>query len=125
MRTFYQTGNVSVQNSSDQVSGVGTYWASATLKPIAGDLITFDFVTLYGVKEVINDGSLVLDRPYTGTDLTNMPYTVIRTASQSTNTRLSGEISDVLQKLGDRVTVSTTAPSAGQGNDGDIWIVVA
>lgn len=125
MQHWYKAGTVNVTNSDDTIQGTATYWASAASPPVEGDLITFDFKTLYGVKTIVDDDAIVLDRPYEGPTESGRTYAVIRNVSATTNTRLSAQVSEVLAHLGDRITVSTTAPSAGQGNDGDIWIVVA
>lgn len=124
MKHWYQTGTVSVTNGEDLIAGVATYWESASQPPVEGDLITFDYSTFYGVKSVNSDSEIQLDRAFEGDTASGIAYAVIRNVSATTNTRLAAEMSNVLSLLGDRVTVSTTAPSTGQGNDGDIWIVV-
>lgn len=124
MSKWYRTGTVNVTNNSPAIVGVVTYWATAADKPEAGDIFT-DNSAMYEIDSIGSDGALVLDRPYEGATTSGMTYAIIKVISQNGMTRISGQVSDVLTKLGERVTVSTSAPSAPQGNDGDIWIVVA
>lgn len=124
MSKWYRTGTVSLTNGSDVVAGTGTYWATAANRPEAGDIFT-DNAKIYEIISIDSDGSLTLDRPYEGTTATGVSYAIIRNTSATVNTRIAAQITDTLDLLGNRVTVTTTAPSAGEGKDGDIWIVVA
>lgn len=119
---WYRTGKVSVVLGSPVVGGVATYWKAAALPPLAGDGFT-DNDKLYEVIDIESDGSMMLDRPYEGLTDSSMDYAIIRSSSGTTNTRIATMASEVLNRLGDKLTVSTTAPSAGQGQDGDVWIV--
>lgn len=124
MSKWYRTGVVNLTKDSDIVEGIGTYWASAANKPTEGDMFVLD-TRVYEVMKVIDDSTIRIDKPYNLTTKTNVLYGIMRSVSATTNTRLAAQVSDTLEKLGNRVTVSTTAPSAGQGKDGDIWIVAA
>ncbi|MEH6729235.1 MAG: hypothetical protein V7726_01440 [Pseudoalteromonas distincta] len=124
MSKWYRTGVVNLTKDSDIIEGIGTYWASAANKPAEGDMFVLD-TRVYEVLEVIDDSTIRIDKPYNLTTKTNVLYGIMRSVSATTNTRLAAQVSDTLEKLGNRVTVSTTAPSAGQGKDGDIWIVAA
>ena len=124
MSKWYRTGVVKLTKDSDIVEGIGTYWASAANKPVEGDMFVLD-TRVYEVLEVIDDSTIRIDKPYNLTSKNNVLYGIMRSVSATTNTRLAAQVSDTLEKLGNRVTVSTTAPSAGQGKDGDIWIVAA
>ena len=123
MSKWYRTGKVNVVNGSDTVSGVAAYWATAADKPEAGDIFT-DNEKMYEILTINSDSELLLDRPYEGDTGNNVSYAIIKVISQNGMTRVAGQVSEVLSKLGDRITVSTTAPASDQGNDGDIWIVV-
>ena len=122
MSNWYRTGTANVTNGSAAIVGTGTYWASAANKPEIGDIFT-DNAKIYEIIGVADDDNLTLDRTYEGSNDAALAYAIILTASGTTNTRLTSQVTGVLDKLGDRVTVSTTAPSAGQGRDGDVWIV--
>ncbi|NYR11265.1 hypothetical protein HC000_01965 [Pseudoalteromonas sp. MIP2626] len=124
MSRWYRTGVVTLTKDSDKVIGVGTYWETAANKPAEGDMFVLDN-RVYEVMEVVNDSTIVIDKPYNLATKTSSPYGIMRSVSATTNTRLAAQVSDTLEKLGNRVTTSTTAPSAGQGKDGDIWIVAA
>jgi hypothetical protein len=124
MSKWYRTGTVTVTNGSDQVTGVATYWDSAADKPAAGDIFT-DNSGLYEVSSIESDGALTLDRAFEGFTQVNQPYAIIKVISQNGMTRVAGQVSDVLAELGDKITVSTSAPASSQGKDGDIWVVVA
>ena len=121
---WYRTGVITMTKDSAVVKGVGTYWKSAANRPVEGDMFSLDN-RVYEVSEVIDDSTILIDRPYNLITKSNMLYGIMRSVSATTNTRLAAQVSDTLEKLGNRVTVSTTAPSAGQGKDGDIWIVAA
>ena len=120
---WYRAGTVTLTNNSSTVTGAATYWSTAANKPETGDIFTNN-VGIYEVIDIASDGTLTLDRPYEGSTQSGASYAIIRNTSATTNTRLAAQISSTLDKVGDRITVSTTAPSAGQGRDGDIWIVV-
>lgn len=122
MSKWYRTGKAIVTKGSDLVQGTGTYWATAANRPVEGDMLVFPN-RVYEVVEIISDGELRIDQPYDLTTKVNASYGIMRSVSATTNTRLAAQVSDTLEKLGNRVTVSTTSPSAGQGKDGDIWIV--
>ncbi|WP_462166997.1 hypothetical protein [Pseudoalteromonas sp. GB43] len=122
MSKWYRTGKVTLTKGSDVVTGVGTYWASAVNKPVAGDMFALTN-RIYEVVEVVSDTEIKIDEAYDLATKVNAKYGIMRSVSATTNTRLAAQVSDTLEKLGNRVTVSTTAPSAGQGRDGDIWIV--
>jgi hypothetical protein len=118
---WYRTGTINLTQGNDLVVGVGTYWQSAANKPAVGDM--FKDGDDYEIVAINSDGSLQLDRPYEGVTVVGSAYAIVKLLSQNATTRLVGEVSGVLAKLGDRVTVSTSAPAVGQGQDGDIWIV--
>jgi hypothetical protein len=122
MSKWYRTGKATFTKGSDVVQGTGTYWATATNRPVAGDMMVLNN-RVYEVVEVVSDSELKIDAPYDLATKLNVNYGIMRSVSATTNTRLAAQVSDTLEKLGNRVTVSTTAPSAGQGKDGDIWIV--
>ena len=124
MSKWYRTGQVTIVSESDMVTGVATYWDSAADKPAAGDVFT-DNSGLYEVKSIESDDKLTLDRPYEGLTKIGQPYAIIKVISQNGMTRVAGQVSDVLAELGDKITVSTSAPASSQGKDGDIWVVVA
>ena len=124
MSKWYRTGVVTLTKGSDKVMGVGTYWATAANKPAEGDMFVLDN-RVYEVMEVVNDSTIVIDKLYNLATKASVAYGIMRSVSATTNTRLAAQVSDTLEKLGNRVTTSTTAPSAGQGKDGDIWIVAA
>jgi hypothetical protein len=92
---------------------------------MAGDIFTQDNQTIYEIVSISGDGSLVLDRNFAATTVSGGTYSIIRNSSATVNTRIASQVSETLDLLGSRVTVSTTAPSASQGKNGDIWIVVA
>lgn len=120
---WYRAGLAAVENGNTVVTGTTTYWDSAPNKPMAGDIFTVDMQTLYEIVSVDSDSQITLDRVYEGSTA-SVEYAIIRNSSATNNTRIAAQVSEVLQELGDKITVSTTAPSPGQGNDGDIWIVV-
>jgi len=123
MSKWYRTGTVTITSGSDQVTGVATYWSTAADKPASGDVFT-DNSGLYEVKSITSDGVLTLDRAFEGVTQVGQPYAIIKVISQNGMTRVAGQVSDVLAELGDKITVSTSAPASGQGKDGDIWVVV-
>ena len=123
MSTWYRTGSVSYTNGSAVVIGVGTYWASAPDKPERGDAFVLDGKVVE-ILTVDTDNQLTLQKNSTLT-ASAVPYEIMKIISQNGMTRVSGQVSDTLNKLGKRVTVSTSAPASGQGQDGDIWIVAA
>lgn len=123
MSVWYRNGTVSTTNGSSTVTGVTTYWATAANKPAVGDIFTGDDSKIYEIIEITDDNTIVLDRAFTTTS-SGASYAIIRNTSATTNTRLAAQVSATLDKLGNKITVSTTAPSAAQGLDGDIWIVV-
>ena len=122
MSRWYRTGVITLTKDSDVVDGVGTYWQSSANKPASGDMLVLE-TRVYEVVEILGDSSLRVDKPYNLATKSGALYGIMRSVSATTNTRLAAQVSDTLEKLGNRVTVSTTAPSAGQGKDGDIWIV--
>ena len=123
MSKWYRTGTVDVTNASAIVTGNTTYWQSAVDKPESGDIFLMGN-EVYEIVSIEGDGSLTLDAPYTGSTLAAQPYRIIKLVSQNGMTRVAGQVSEVLNTLGERVTVSSAAPSSEQGNNGDIWIVV-
>lgn len=123
MSVWYRNGTVSTTVGSTTVTGVTTYWASSANKPAVGDIFTSGDDKIYEIVTISDDNTIVLDRAYTQTS-SSASYAIIRNTSATTNTRLAAQVSDTLEKLGNKITVSTTAPSAAQGRDGDIWIVV-
>jgi len=125
MSQWYRYGTVSVPQGTNVVTGVATQWTSAVNPPMAGDIFTQDNQTLYEIMAITGDNALTLDRNFTATTVAGGSYSIIRNTSATVNTRIAAQVSDTLDLLGSRVTVSTTAPSAGQGKNGDIWIVVA
>ena len=122
---WYRFGTVSVTQGSVGVTGVGTQWTSAVNSPMAGDIFTQDNQTLYEIMSITGDNTLTLDRNFTAATVAGGSYSIIRNSSATVNTRIASQVSETLDLLGSRVTVSTTAPSASQGKNGDIWIVVA
>lgn len=122
MSKWFRAGSVSVTQGSKIVTGTLTYWLTAANKPLAGDVFT-DNNKIYEVVSIGSDTSLTLDREYEGDTNSELSYGIILSTSGTTNTRIAGQVATVLENLGDKITVSTTAPSPSQGKDGDIWIV--
>lgn len=123
MSKWYRTGTINVVNNSPAISGVVTYWATAADKPEVGDIFT-DNSAMYEITAIADDTGLTLDRPYEGITANGIDYAIIKVISQNGMTRVAGQVSDVLTQLGEKITVSTSAPAAEQGKDGDIWVVV-
>jgi hypothetical protein len=124
MSLWYRNGTANVTNGDAAVTGsVDTYWQASVNKPVSGDIFT-DGDKIYEIMSVDGDSELTLDRPYEGSSNAALDYAIIRTVSATTNTRIAAQVSETLEKLGDRITVSASAPAQGQGNDGDVWIVV-
>jgi len=124
MTKWYRTGTVNLTNASATVTGAGCYWKDAANRPEAGDIFT-DNNKIYEIASITDNDTLILDRLYEGVTALSVPYAIIRNTSATTNTRIAAQVTQTLEDLGDRVTVSTTAPSVGQGKDGDIWIVAS
>lgn len=124
MSQWYRTGTVTI-SPSNVVMGVATYWATAVNRPAVGDIFTPDNIHLYEIVAIASDTQLTVDRPITEANGSGLSYAIIRNTSATVNTRVAAQVTETLALLGSRVTVSTTAPSVGQGKDGDIWIVVA
>jgi hypothetical protein len=121
MSKWYRLGTISADGSA-VIKGVATFWNSTVNKPLAGDIFTSDNVELFEILSIEADGSLTLQRPH-ATILSGASYAIIRNTSATTNTRIAAQVTDTLTKLGEKITVSTTAPAANQGREGDIWIV--
>jgi hypothetical protein len=121
MSKWYRLGTIST-DGSEKVTGVSTFWKSTVNRPLAGDIFTSDNAELFEILSIEADGELILERPHP-TILSGASYAIIRNTSATTNTRIAAQVTDTLAKLGEKVTVSTTAPAAEQGKEGDIWIV--
>jgi len=80
MTNWYRTGTVAVTNGSNSVAGTGTLWVTNGIVA-AGDVFTTDNLTLYEVLSVTADGTLTLDRPYTGATASGASYAVIHNFS--------------------------------------------
>lgn len=122
MSKWYRTGTVTVVANSALVVGVGTYWKAGAVPPQAGDMLVVNN-QLLEIAKIIDDNNLELETPYKAESLNSIEYGVVLTASGTSSARVFSAAQTVLEKLGNRITVSTSAPVAGQGNDGDIIIV--
>lgn len=117
---WYRAGKAKLQG--DKLIGAATYWKTAAMPPMSGDMLILND-KIYEVLSVDSDEQITVTPTYTGAAMALSEYAIMRSASATTNTRLAAQVSDVLDTLGNRLTVSTTAPSAGQGRNGDVWIV--
>ena len=73
---WYRVGTVALTLNSKIVTGTGTYWLAANIKP--GDMFSTDCVTEYEVASVDSNTQITLRTPYLGTTTTDTAYRIIR-----------------------------------------------
>ena len=121
MSQWYRLGTITTDGTAI-VTGSSTFWNSTSNKPMAGDIFVSYNSNLYEIISIDADGQLTLDRNHDAV-LSGALYSIIRNTSATTNTRIAAQVTDTLTALGEKITVSTTAPAGQQGKEGDIWIV--
>ena len=96
MGLWYRTGSVSITQGTNSLTGTGTAWASQLH---VGDAFTYDFQTWYEVVVVADDTHATLDRNYTGANLANANYAVLRVFANSTNADLAARLATQIQTV--------------------------
>ena len=89
---WYRTGTVSVEKDSNQVAGVDTFWTSALLRVVAGDIFTVDSSKWYEVIAVDDDNTLYLNDVFEGETSLDTNYAIIRSTSGTVLTSVAGQI---------------------------------
>ncbi|PWC73969.1 LamG domain-containing protein [Azospirillum sp. TSH64] len=95
MAGWYRQGTVALTPGSAAVAGAGTMWMGV-VRP--GSAFTTDGRTLYEIREVANDHTLTLDRPWEGETAASSPYAVIAASATLSNAELAGEIAAMVAK---------------------------
>lgn len=89
---WYRTGKVSVTKDSNIITGVGTYWKSALLEVVAGDIFTVDNQSWYEIISVDDDEKAYLDRDFEGNTELEINYAIIRSTSGTVLTSVAGQV---------------------------------
>jgi len=95
MAGWYRQGTVALTPGSAAVAGAGTMWMGV-VRP--GSAFTTDGRTLYEIREVANDHTLTLDRPWEGETAASSAYAVIAASATLSNAELAGEIAAMVAK---------------------------
>ncbi|WP_244592211.1 LamG domain-containing protein [Azospirillum palustre] len=95
MAGWYRQGTVALTPGSAAVAGAGTMWMGV-VRP--GSAFTTDGRTLYEIREVANDHTLTLDRPWEGETAGASAYAVIAASATLSNAELAGEIAAMVAK---------------------------
>ncbi|WP_395454100.1 LamG-like jellyroll fold domain-containing protein (plasmid) [Azospirillum melinis] len=95
MAGWYRQGTVALTPGSAAVAGAGTMWMGV-VRP--GSAFTTDGRTLYEIREVANDHTLTLDRPWEGETASSSAYAVIAASATLSNAELAGEIAAMVAK---------------------------
>lgn len=95
MAGWYRQGTVALTPGSAAVAGTGTMW-TGVVRP--GSAFTIDGRTLYEIREVANDQTLTLDRPWEGETASSSAYAVIAASATLSNAELAGEIAAMVAK---------------------------
>lgn len=95
MAGWYRQGTVALTPGSAAVAGTGTMWMGV-VRP--GSAFTTDGRTLYEIREVANDHTLTLDRPWEGETAAGAAYAVIAASATLSNAELAGEIAAMVAK---------------------------
>lgn len=95
MAGWYRQGTVALTPGSAAVTGAGTMWMGV-VRP--GSAFTTDGRTLYEIREVANDHTLTLDRPWEGETEAASAYAVIAASATLSNAELAGEIAAMVAK---------------------------
>lgn len=95
MAGWYRQGTVALTPGSAAVAGAGTMWMGV-VRP--GSAFTIDGRTLYEIREVANDHTLTLDRPWEGETAAASAYAVIAASATLSNAELAGEIAAMVAK---------------------------
>ena len=95
MAGWYRQGTVALTPGSAAVTGAGTMWMGV-VRP--GSAFTTDGRTLYEIREVANDHTLTLDRPWEGETAAASAYAVIAASATLSNAELAGEIAAMVAK---------------------------
>ncbi|MBP2307402.1 hypothetical protein GBZ48_28815 [Azospirillum melinis] len=95
MAGWYRQGTVALTPGSAAVAGAGTMWMGV-VRP--GSAFTTDGRTLYEIRDVANDRTLTLDRPWEGETTAASAYAVIAASATLSNAELAGEIAAMVAK---------------------------
>lgn len=95
MAGWYRQGTVALTPGSAAVAGAGTMWMGV-VRP--GSAFTTDGRTLYEIREVANDHTLTLDRPWEGETAAASAYAVIAASATLSNAELASEIAAMVAK---------------------------
>ncbi|CAO3363085.1 LamG-like jellyroll fold domain-containing protein [Azospirillum melinis] len=95
MAGWYRQGTVALTPGSAAVAGAGTMWMGV-VRP--GSAFTTDGRTLYEIREIANDRTLTLDRPWEGETAAASAYAVIAASATLSNAELAGEIAAMVAK---------------------------
>jgi hypothetical protein len=119
MAGWYRQGTVALTPGSAAVAGAGTMWMGV-VRP--GSAFTTDGRTLYEIREVANDHTLTLDRPWEGETTAASAYAVIAASATLSNTELAGEVAAMVAKWAVREDQYDDwlggSPNGGPNHDG-------
>ncbi len=109
---WYRYGKISAVKGSKTITGEKTYWASAGCN--AGDIVKIEGSD-YELDAIVDNTTLTLRTPYTGENVTNVNYAIIRNFNATPMSRTVARISEILrvhQTLLDKELTTLTGKSA-------------
>ncbi|MFM2625735.1 tail fiber protein [Vibrio owensii] len=81
--SYYQVGAVTVTHDSTTVTGYKTQWVTTLRagKPRVGSIFTIDQANFYVINEIVDDETLILNKPFIMPNQTNTSYLIINQMS--------------------------------------------
>ncbi|MFV8456071.1 tail fiber protein [Vibrio owensii] len=81
--SYYQVGAVTVTHDSTTVTGYKTQWVTTLRagKPRVGSIFTIDQANFYVINEIVDDETIILNKPFIMPNQTNTSYLIINQMS--------------------------------------------
>lgn len=93
---WYRKGTVNVTQGSDMVTGIGSQWQSAGIKP--GDVFSLDSLMWYEVVSVNSNTSLTLDMAFQGASGNAQNYKIIRNFAATMQADIAASVANLVNK---------------------------
>ena len=111
--SWFRRGTIDATNKNNIIRGRETHWQNGhnPARPTIGDIFTVDNSTFYEIVSIPEDAKLVLDRPFSGANVVNGHYAIIRNSSATVNTDLAARVTRIFnqkQKLFDEIATWLT-----------------
>lgn len=116
---WYATGTVNVTQGSTEITGIGTNWSGAGIKP--GDIFTVDNSTIYEVLAVNSNTSITLATAFAGVTGQTLNYSIIRNFAATMQAEIAAQVALLVNKYEQYIDTELETITGPKGDPGLVY----